>query len=453
MVTKRTQELMEKDSKYFMHPFAEVAREPHLIFEKGRGITLIDTDGKEYMDMCSLTHGASLGYGRRELIETAYEQMNKLSYIVPVGSISNLPAIEYAEKLAQFTPQNVNHFFFCNSGSEAVETALKMAKAYWYFRGKATKLKVICLMQGYHGTTDFVSGLMADPERRIALGPDAAGIVRMPNYNCYRCSLGLKYPDCDIKCARYLDKVIEQEGEERVAAFIGEPVQGYGGAITPPPEYWPLVREVCTKRHVLMIADEVITGFCRTGKNFAVEHWNVEPDMMVIGKGMTGMYFPVAGIGVSNEVYDTLASHFLALGFTASGHPVGMAVAKAALDILISERIAKHVIKMGNHVRERLEKEFLPLPNVGQVGGLGLLQAIEIVDDKETKRRFPLEIDVTGRVLRQCLEKGLLPRLYSTYRHDRLAISPPIIISKKELDKELDILYPIIAGLKDLKVR
>jgi adenosylmethionine-8-amino-7-oxononanoate aminotransferase len=174
---------------------------------------------------------------------------------------------------------------------------------------------------------------------------------------------------------------------------------------------------------------------------------------MIFGKGVTGVYFPEAGVGISDEIFDTFADKFLFHGFTTCGHPVGMAVAKAALKIYIEEGIAEHVTKLGNHVRERLEKEFSPLPNVGQVGGLGLLQAIEIVADKETRRRFPPEADVRSVVLARCWEKGLFPRMYSNFREDRMSVAPPLIITKEEMDKELDIAYSVLKSLKDLKVK
>lgn len=450
----QTQELRQRSQEHIFNTYGgTVGAEPQLIWEKGKGVILTDTDGKEYIDFSSMFLCANLGYCRKELIDAAHEQMNKLTYAVSIASSGNIPAIEYAEGLAKFTPKNINHFYFCNSGSEANESALKIAKAYWYHQGKASKYKVISLMQGFHGLAGFTTGFLPEGELRPFFGPEAPGIVRIPNYNCYRCALGLNYPDCGIACAKFLERVIEEEGENTIAAFIAEPGQGYGGGITPPPEYWPIVRKICTKHHVLIIADEVITGFCRTGKNFGVDNWNVKPDMMVMAKGMAGVHFPVAAVGIGGEVYAALANELIMTGHTTSGHPVAMAVGKAALDIYINERMCEHVTKVGNHIRERLEKEFMALPNVGNAGGLGLFQAIEVVADRETKRRFPVEMDIMHTVvLPKCMEKGLFVRVYSTTRHDRMAIAPPLIVTQEEVDRALDILYPILAGLKDIKV-
>ena len=448
-VRSRTRELGKRSVAHLFHTFGPPGAVPELIFEKGKGIILTDTDGKEYMDMSCYYHCASLGYGRRESMEAA--AVYALQNMVP--GPYNIPAIEYAEELAKFTPKNINHFLFVNIGSAAVESAIKLARAYWYFQGKPTKLKTICLTEAYHGATLYAMGLMTDPELRTPFGPDDPSIVRMPNYNCYRCPYSLIYPGCGIYCAHFLEEVIKAEGEDRIACFIAEAVIGYGGGITPPPEYFPIIREICTKRNILYIDDEVITGFCRTGRNFCVDHWNVEPDLMTMGKGMAGVYVPEAGVGVSDKVYSGLADNDIHHGFTTCMHPVCMAVAKAALRIYIEEGIAEHVAKLGNHVRERLEKEFMLLPNVGQVGGLGLMQAIELVADKETKRRFPPEADIRRVVLSKCYEKGLFPRMYTNFREDRMSVAPPLIITEEEMDKELDIAYSILKGLKDIKVK
>lgn len=452
MVTKRTQELKRRSEEYIYHTQGPVG-EVDLIFEKGKGIIVTDTDGKEYMDMCSFYGCCNLGYGREELIDAAYEQMKKLSYMTTMVPYSNIPAIEYAESLASFSPKDINHFQFGNGGTEAVETAVKTAKAYWYFRGKASKYKVISVVNSYHGVGTLTGSHMGCAVGRNCFGPEASGVVRLPHYHCYRCPFGLEYPDCGVRCAYYLETVIEQEGEDSIACMLAEPMHSWAGG-PPVSEYWPIVREICTKHHILLIADEIVNGFCRTGKNFGIDNWNVQPDLMAMGKGITGVHFPFAAVGLSDEVYSVLHGQVLMLGVTTTAHPVGCAVAKAALDIYINERIAEHVTKLGNHVRERLEKEFLPLPNVGNLAGVGLLLSMEIVADKETKCRFPAEMKICDVIRDRCREKGLLIRAFAVFGGvDLVFIYPPLIITKEEADKELDILYPIIAGLKDLKVK
>lgn len=454
MTTSTIQDWRTRSQAHGFMAFGRPGDAPEVIFEKGKGVILTDVNGKEYMDLCSFFHCTSLGYGREDIAAVAFEEMKKLSFTPNIGLYNHPPGIEYAEALSAFSPKNINHFFFCNSGSEANEVNLKLAKAYWFYQGKPQKYKMISLMEGYHGLTDGTKGMLGDYALREPFGYETPyGLVRVPNYNCYRCHLERTYHDCGIACARYLEKVIDEEGENSIAAYFAEPILGYGGAITPPPEYFPMVREILTRRNILMIDDEVMSGFCRTGKNFCVDHWGVEPDLMALAKGMTGVYFPVAGIGVSDKVFEVLKDKFFMAGQTTSGHPVGMAVAKKCLEIYHKEKTTEHVTKLGNHLRARLEKEFLPLPNIGDVGGLGLMQAIEVVADKETKRRFPVEKDIMHNVvLPKCLEAGIMPRVYSSIRHDRMSVAPPLIITKEELDKGLDILYPILADLKNLKL-
>jgi adenosylmethionine-8-amino-7-oxononanoate aminotransferase len=230
--------------------------------------------------------------------------------------------------------------------------------------------------------------------------------------------------------------------------MVAEPIHSWAGG-QPVPEYWPIVRDICTRHNVLLIADEIVNGFCRTGRNFGLDNWHVQPDLMVMGKGMTGAYFPFAGLGVSEEVYSVFPGQNLITGLTNTGVPVGCAIAKTALDIYIRENMAEHVVQVGSHVKERLEKEFLPLPHVGNVAGLGLLQSIEMVEDKETRRKFPPESNIVDLIVRRCWEKGLFARGISKYGIDVVYVTPPLIITKEEADKELDILYSVIAGLKD----
>ena len=448
MATTRTEELKERSLKHLFH-YHGIVGDVDLIFEKGKGIILTDVDGKEYMDMCSVYACCSLGYGREEIVNAAYEQMKKLSFAVANAPFSNIPAIEYTEALANFTPENITRFQFCAGGSEAIETAVKIAKAYWYFKGRASKYKIICIMNSFHGVFYLTGSLMGNATGRNYYGPEAPGIVRIPHYHCYRCPFGLEYPTCGIKCAHFLETVIEQEGADSIACMLAEPIHSWAGG-PPVPEYWPIVREICTRHDVLFIADEIVNGFCRTGKNFGLDNWNVQPDLMVMGKGMTGAYFPFSGLGVSEEVYSVFPGQVLTTGLTNTGVPVGCAIAKAALDIYLREKIAENVTEVGNHVRQRLEKEFLPLPNVGNINGLGLLLSIEIVADKETRRRFPAEMNITDVIREQCWGKGLFMRAFGKFGADLVFISPPLIITKEEVDKELDILYPIIAGLKDL---
>lgn len=449
MLSARTRELMEKSERVLLKSFSVLGTPTELIFEKGKGVKLWDTEGKEYIDICSFFQCVNLGHGREELHDAILKQMGQIEFGCMVAPYANVPLIEYAEALGKVTPKNINRFIFTTGGTTSNEFAIKIARFYWGIRGKSSKYKVICLQDAYHGAGHLTGSLMGKWIGRIPYGPQATGIVRIPRYYCYRCPFGLKYPDCNIRCARFLETMIEIEEEDSIAAFIAEPIQGFGGGITPPPEYWPIVRDICTRHNVLLIADEVMSGFCRTGKMFAMEHWNVEPDIITMGKGITSMYLPFGAVGVSDKVYEPLPGHDFVLGLTVAGHPVLCAVAKAALDIYLKQHIAEHVTNIGNHVKERLEKEFLPLPHVGEITGLGLFLSMEIVANKETKAKFAPERDVMfGVVRRQCWERGLFPRIYYSSYSDRLFFTPPLIITEEEADRALDILYSIIANLK-----
>jgi len=449
VTTTRTQELLRTAAKYSIGTLGFIGETTEIIIDKGDGCYIWDTNGNMYLDICAVTQSLNLGYGRREIHRAVAEQLAKVEFVCPFRGFTSDVQIEYEAALAQVTPRNIRRFIFGTSGTEPVELAIQFAKYYWHLKGKPTKYKVVCLERGYHGSSLMTSSLTYPPNRNY-YGPEALGVVRIPNYHCYRCVFGLNYPGCGIRCAHFLEHVIEEEGEDSTACFIAEPVIGAGGCIAPPPEYFPLVADICKKHNVLYINDEVMTGFCRTGKMFAIEHWNVEADMMTMAKGIAATYIPMAGIGISEDMYETLKDTHFAHGHSFSGHPVACAAAKAALDIYLKEGIAERVAKLGKYAKERLEKEFLPLPNVGDISGLGLLLGLGIVADKETKAEFPKELDVMGRLREQHLKAGLFGRFYGFV--DRLYFTPPLTVTKEEIDKALDLIYPMVVGLKDIKV-
>lgn len=453
--TTRTKDLIERARTYHLAQFGIIGSAIKVIFEKGKGCKLWDTDGNEYLDICSFQQCCNLGYDNREIIGAAIEQMNKIVFADPISPFGNVPVIEYSEELVKVLPKHMNHVFYTIAGTESVESALKFAKMYWTVTGKATKNKFICLLRDcYHGCGHLSGSLMGPSDGRVYFGPEAAGVIRAPSYYCYRCPLNLSYPECKILCAQYLDTIIRAEGEDSIAAFIAEPSFGFGGAISPPPEYWPIVRKICTENNILLIADEVLTGFCRTGKMFALENWNIEPDIMTMSKGINSAYLPLGAVGISDDIYSILEGHPLLLGCTNGAQPVCVATARAALQIYLRDNIADHVVKVSNHARARLNKEFSLLPNVGDVSGIGLLTGIELVADKETKCRFPLEMDIMRTVVeKKCWEVGLFPRIWGGPGGDRVAFSPPLIISIEEVDIALDRLYAVLAGLKDIKIR
>ena len=275
------------------------------------------------------------------------------------------------------------------------------------------------------------------------------GFLHVPSYYCYRCMFGLKYPECNIRCARFLADIIQKEGSESVAAFIAEPELGVGGMIAPPREYWSIVRDICNEHEVLLIVDEVMTGFGRTGKMFAIEHWGLIPDMMTMAKGITSAYMPFGAVAFNDEIWQALKGRNF-ISYTYAGHPVCAAAAVKTIEIYHRDKVVENAAEVGEYARARLQREFAPLPCVGEIGGLGLMLGIEIVADKARKAVFPRELNIVQKIQDRALEKGLFVRTsdIGSTPGERIAFAPPLIITTQEVDKALDILYPIVADLK-----
>jgi len=433
--------LVMLDKDHILHPNHPIGVEANIIIESGNGIWLKDIEGKQYMDGRSQLTCVNLGYNNKEIINVIKAQLDKLPYLSIFYQFSHEPIIKYAAELAKVTPKGLTHFIFTSGGSESIEAALIVTRLYWNIM-KSPKFKIISQYMAYHGNTVGsmnVTGLpIGGIDSILSMSP---GFIHVAPYYCYRCLYGLKYPSCNIKCARYIGEVIEKEGPDSVAAFIAEPVMGVGGYIAPPSEYWPIVREICERYNVLMIDDEVMTGFCRTGKMFAIQNWDVIPDLMAMGKGINSCYIPFGGVAIIDKIYDKLKGGHIS-GYTHSGHPLGAVAALKTLEIYQRDRIADHVLELANHTLKRLTEEFLLLPCVADVNASGLMIGIEIVKDKTTKE--PLDSKIMSSILPKSLSQGLITRGRGT----RIALCPPLITTVKEMDKMLDILYGILAEIK-----
>ncbi len=437
----RTEELVKYDNEHILHGLAVVGKNQGFIIEGAEGVWLTDTDGRKLMDLSAQAINVNLGHNRPDILEVAKAQMDKLTFSFILRGFANLPSIELAQKLATIMPKGLDHFLWTHTGADTVDSAFRVANMYWKAKG-ARKYKIISLSQSYHGTSRGVAGATNLGKGVIEEVPPVPGHIHIPNYYCYRCPFGKEYPSCGIQCAKFLEYTIENEGKDSVAAFIAEPEQGATGFIAPPPEYWPMVREICSKYDVLLIADEVMTGFARTGKMFAIEHWNVVPDMMCMSKGIVAGYLPFGALAMSGEIFNALSGQFFPPGSTESGNPICCAVGNKCVDIYVKERIPEHVAHVGKLARERMEKEFLSLPYVGAVDGLGLMLAMEIVTDKETKGmpnpKLAQIIQTRG------VEKGALLRIVA----NRPGYSPPCTITGEESERGLDILYSVLSELK-----
>ncbi|MGI5837970.1 MAG: aspartate aminotransferase family protein, partial [Chloroflexota bacterium] len=414
-----------------------------LILVKGQGSTVVDVDGKEYIDCSAGLWCVNVGHGRAELAEAAAEQIRNLGYASGYAGTSNLPAIQLAERLAALAPGDLKATFFTTGGAESSETAFKIARFYWKAKGKFNKVKIISRQKGYHGTTGAAMSATGMSQYWHNFDPLQPGFLHIPTHYCFRCALHKRYPECGVACADILEQLILAEDPDTVAAFMAEPVHGGGGVIVPPPEYFPKVREICNKYDVLFIADEVITGFGRTGKWFGVEQWNVVPDILDFAKGVTSGYQPLGGVMVNERVHKVFkelpAGASFNHAYTYSLHPVCCAVALKNLDIIEGEGLVARAGAMGERLMAGL-KQLESLPGVGEVRGLGLMAGIELAADKAGT---PLPAATEKKIIDYALDHGLLLR----HRGGVIWVSPPLVIKPEEVDRIVNTLGDAIKSV------
>jgi adenosylmethionine-8-amino-7-oxononanoate aminotransferase len=417
-----------------------------LIMVDGDGVRVTDSQGKTWVDVNGGYISVNVGYGRTEIARAAYEQMLKITDF-PAGS-TTIPAIKLAEKLSEITPGSLSRVFLVSGGSEANETALKITRAYHSRRGEPGRYKVISRKGSYHGTTGGVLWLGESPTSpRTDYEPMYPGMLHAPQPNPYRCELdGETASECAVRCATAIEDLIVSHGAETVAAVIGEPVATPQGAVVPGDEYWPMLRQICDKHGVLLIADEVISGFGRTGKMFAIEHWDVVPDIMTVSKGIISSYLPLGATIVRKEVADYFGGqdNHLRHVLSFAGHPVSAAAALKNIEILENEGMVEKSAETGAYFKKQLEGLKLDHPIVGDVRGVGLLVAVELVRDRSTKARFPREAKIPAQLTRKFREQGLIFRVNS----EILSIGPPLCITRKEVDQ---IVHAIDRSLGELE--
>jgi adenosylmethionine-8-amino-7-oxononanoate aminotransferase len=414
-------------------------RGPHdpLFIERAEGAYLYTRDGHKILDGGAGAVVVNIGQGRAEIAEVARDTIARLDYVVPVWSSPERGRL--AARLANWTPGDLKRFFFTSGGSESVEAALKFAILLHKTRGHASKSKIIGRRLSYHGNSLAAlsaggSARRADYEHVLLDWPKIG-----PSY-CYRCPWGKSYPGCDIDCASALEQEILRQGADRVAAFIAEPMMGSsGGAVPPVKEYWPRLREICSKYDVLLIADEVMTGFGRTGRRFAVDHWNVVPDILVGGKGLTGGYMPMGMIAVRDPLVEEAESaHADFMFYTYSSHPVACAVADKVLEIMERERLVERSAEVGARLGAHLKEELSGHPMVGDIRGIGMFWGIELVHDKATRIPFAPEQKVTNRVLGAAIRRGLFfypaTGMAGNGGGDAMMITPPFVIGDPEIE-------------------
>ena len=405
-----------------------------LVIVEGNGIRVTDSLGQTWIDACGGYYSVHVGYGRHEISYAAYEQLKRVTFF-PSGT-TTVPVVQLCQKLADITPGSLSRTFLNSGGSEANETAFKIARAYHKRRGEPKRYKVISRRGSYHGT---LGATMWAGENSSGLGladfePRYPGMLHAPHPNPYRCELGGQTPsECAVKCAEAVENLILSHGPETVAAFIGEPVAQPSGSAVPGDEYWPMIREICTKYGVVMILDEVICGFGRTGKMFGIDHWGVVPDIMTVGKGISSSYLPLSGTVVTDKIADLFGGegNQMNMAVTHSGHPVTAAAALKNIEIIENEGLVENSARTGAYFKEQLQQIGEDHPSMGNVDGLGLFIGIDLVSDKNTKEKFDKLTEVTGRLNDRFKERHLI--LHAA--QGKVYIGPPICTTREDVDE------------------
>jgi putrescine aminotransferase len=434
--THTTAEWQALDAAHYLHPFTDhksLAARGTRVITHAEGVYLHDSEGHRILDGMSGLWCVALGYGRRELAEAAYRQMQELPYYNSFFQCANPPAIELADRLARLSPPQFQHAFFTGSGSESNDTMVRMVRRYWELRGQPERQVIISRWNGYHGSTMAGASLGGMKAMHSQGGLPIPGIVHIGQPYWFECGGDLDPDEFGLKAARELEQKILEIGPDKVAAFIGEPVQGAGGVIIPPRTYWPEVQRIVDRYGILFASDEVICGFGRTGEWFGCEHFGTRPDFMTLAKAITSGYQPLGALMVADRVAQVLVGEGGEFfhGFTYSGHPVAAAVANANLEILERERIVERVrTEIAPYWAARW-RELADHPLVGEARTLGLFGALELVPRKPSRAFFPERGTVGTRCRDLSVKNGLVMRAV----WDTMIAAPPLVITPAEIDE------------------
>jgi adenosylmethionine-8-amino-7-oxononanoate aminotransferase len=395
----------------------------------------------------------SIGHGNKRVAAVMGEQAETIAFS-PAHCFANKPHIELCQRIAEIAPEGMQHSFLLSGGSEATENAVKFARQYEFERNNRGKFTVIGRWQGFHGNTFGAMTVSGITYRRRIYGPMLGHSVKIPPCFCYRCDWGLTYGNCNLECAQSLKKAIRQEGPENVLAFIAEPVVGAAlGGVPAVPEYFPLVREICDEFTILFIADEVMTGFGRTGANFGLDHWHVIPDIIATAKGISGGYTPLAAVILRDKIMNLLRekhSNFRG-GHTYCANPLSARVGIEVLNIIQEQNLIENCHHMGLRLLEGLRK-LLDHPTVGDVRGKGLMAGVEFVRNKQTKEPFPVEYKFGKRLFEEAFARGLVvfpaSGTVDGVAGDHILLAPPFIITASQVDDLVGILDDAIAAVE-----
>ena len=440
-------ELIKADQEHLIHPLHHpIDNAEPMIYVRGRGAMIEDIGGHTYIDGLSGLWNVNVGHGRAELADAAAAQMKDLAYFSGYVGSSSIPAITLAGRLVELARDyDVQGVFFTCGGAESNESAFKTARFYYKATGKPDKVKIIARHHAYHGVTLQAMSATGMAAYWKMFEPRVPGFIHVQTCYPYRFQGAKPGETVGQAAAREIEEAILREGPDTVAAVIGEPIHGGGGVIYPTDDYWPEVRKVCNRHDVLLIADEVITGFCRTGRWFGMSHWKVKPDIVSFAKGVTSGYLPLGGIMVSRAIKDAIDNvqpedrwmH----AYTYSGHPTCCAVALANLDIMERERLWENAAKMGTRLHQGLQQAFGDHPHAGDIrGGKGLLAAVELVEDRATKKNFGADKKVAARIQAEMAKRGVITRTRPVggphpAPGDSIYFAPPLVVTAEEVDR------------------
>jgi len=432
--TPRTRLLQQQDRDHHLHPFTdfrEYAARPGRIISNADGVYIEDIEGNRILDGMSGLWCCNLGYSQPEIVEAIHAQLLELPFYNNFFQCANEPSVALATRLAEITPPSFNHVFFTNSGSEANDTNLRIVRRYWDLNNQPDKRIILSRTNAYHGSTIAAASLGGFDYVHQQFEP-LPYVKHIAQPYWYQDEGNLTPEEFGLQAARTLEQTIDELGENNIAAFIAEPIQGAGGVIVPPESYWPEIQRILTERNILFISDEVICGFGRTGNLFGCETYDTQPDLITFAKAVTNGFQPLGGVMVSDGIAEVLKSNGgeFGHGFTYSGHPVACAAALATLNILSRENIVAHVANdIGPYLQQRW-RELADHPIVGETRGKGMLAALELVRDKHSKARLDENGKAGGICRTFSMESGLVMRAVG----DAMVIAPPLIISHKEAD-------------------
>ncbi|MGD1888687.1 MAG: aspartate aminotransferase family protein [Cohaesibacteraceae bacterium] len=443
--TYPTDALQALDAKHHMHPFTDhgaLRQEGSRIIVKGEGVWLTDSNGTRIMDGMAGLWNVQIGHGREEIVDAVADQMRQLSYYNTFFKTTHPPVIALSEKIASLAPEPYNQVFYVSSGSEANDTILRMVRTYWDLKGKPEKKTIITRWNAYHGST--VAGASLGGMKAMHAQGDLPipGIHHIAQPYWFGDGGELSPEEFGVQAARALEQAIDEIGEDKIAAFMAEPIQGAGGVIIPPDTYWPQIKRILSDRDILLIADEVISGFGRLGEWFGSTVYDIEPDLIAVAKGITSGYLPMGGVLVHDRIAQTfeLEGGEFFHGTTYAGHPACAAAALANLEIMEREGVVEHVHDVAAPKFAEIFAKLGEHPLVGQARTKGLLGALELVPDKPSRERFPDEGDV-GTICRDIsFEKGLVMRAV----RDSMILSPPLVITNDELDWMADTVRAVL---------